>query len=123
MRSSGKIEYMTPLQIATESSTVPKSVMKTTVGGYCSDVCCATADPKDSSRKRKDTDSRFLLRRILTVIGGLTVKFTRSTKTWLVVSQAREIQRMSVHLIRLVLHPGLVSNPVYFPSLAAIIRE
>ena len=33
MRKSGVIEYITPRQIATESSTVPKSVMKTTVGG------------------------------------------------------------------------------------------
>ena len=33
MRSSGAIEYITPLQSATESSTTPKSVMKTTVGG------------------------------------------------------------------------------------------
>src|SRR4029077_15188952 len=34
MRKFGVIPYMTPLQRATESSTVPKSVMKTTVGGY-----------------------------------------------------------------------------------------
>jgi hypothetical protein len=28
------IEYITPLQMGTESSTVPKSVIKTMVGGY-----------------------------------------------------------------------------------------
>ena len=33
MRSSGAMEYITPLQRATESSTTPKSVMKTTVDG------------------------------------------------------------------------------------------
>src|SRR6266567_6990952 len=34
MRRFGVMPYMTPLQRATESSTVPKSVMKTMVGGY-----------------------------------------------------------------------------------------
>src|SRR5215831_8614850 len=34
MRTSGMIPYITPRQIATESSTTPKSVMKTMVGGY-----------------------------------------------------------------------------------------
>jgi hypothetical protein len=38
MRTSGEIEYITPLQIATESSTVPKSVMKTMVGIDLPDV-------------------------------------------------------------------------------------
>ena len=33
--------YMTPLQSATESSTMPKSVMKTTVGGGCAAGGCA----------------------------------------------------------------------------------
>src|ERR1700722_12293063 len=32
MRTSGAMEYMTPLQRATESSTTPKSVIKTMVG-------------------------------------------------------------------------------------------
>ena len=31
------MEYITPRQIATESSTTPKSVMNTMVGGYFSD--------------------------------------------------------------------------------------
>jgi hypothetical protein len=36
--------YMTPLQSATESSTTPKSVMKTTVGGgWGTDGCARTA--------------------------------------------------------------------------------
>src|SRR5205807_4483656 len=34
MRTSGMIEYITPRQSATESSTKPKSVMNTIVGGY-----------------------------------------------------------------------------------------
>ncbi len=34
MRTSGMMPYITPRQIATESSTTPKSVMNTMVGGY-----------------------------------------------------------------------------------------
>jgi hypothetical protein len=34
-------EYITPRQIATESSTTPKSVMKTMVGGYFWAASCA----------------------------------------------------------------------------------
>src|SRR6266436_182185 len=34
MRTSGMIPYITPRQIATESSSTPKSVMNTMVGGY-----------------------------------------------------------------------------------------
>ena len=34
MRTLGMTEYITPLQMGTESSTVPKSVIKTIVGGY-----------------------------------------------------------------------------------------
>src|SRR5713101_3863183 len=41
MRRFGVMPYMTPLQRATESSTVPKSVMKTTVGGYLEAGCSA----------------------------------------------------------------------------------
>src|SRR5579864_2368915 len=39
MRTSGMMEYITPRQMATESSNTPKSVMKTIVGGYF----CATS--------------------------------------------------------------------------------
>src|SRR5271170_5698567 len=35
MRRFGAMPYITPLHRATESSTMPKSVMKTTVGGGC----------------------------------------------------------------------------------------
>ena len=45
MRNSGAIEYITPLQRATESSTTPKSVMKTTVGGAFDPASCALATP------------------------------------------------------------------------------
>src|SRR6266478_5648401 len=41
MRRFGVMPYMTPLQRATESSSVPKSVMKTTVGGYLDAGCSA----------------------------------------------------------------------------------
>src|ERR1700675_3216098 len=41
MRRLGVIPYMTPLQRATESSRMPKSVMKTTVGGGCAAGGCA----------------------------------------------------------------------------------
>src|SRR6266550_3086274 len=41
MRRLGVMPYMTPLQRATESSRMPKSVMKTTVGGGCAADCCA----------------------------------------------------------------------------------
>src|SRR4029077_10874633 len=34
MRTSGMTEYITPRQMATESSSTPKSVMKTMVGAY-----------------------------------------------------------------------------------------
>src|SRR5437868_1437670 len=41
MRRLGVMPYITPLQRATESSRMPKSVMKTTVGGGCAADCCA----------------------------------------------------------------------------------
>src|SRR6267378_1054020 len=41
MRRLGVMLYMMPLQRATESSRMPKSVMKTTVGGGCVADCCA----------------------------------------------------------------------------------
>src|SRR5208282_2824215 len=41
MRRLGAMPYMTPLQMATESSATPKSVMKTTVGGGSTAACCA----------------------------------------------------------------------------------
>src|SRR5208283_180277 len=41
MRRLGAMPYMTPLQRATESSTTPKSVMKTTVGGGSTADCRA----------------------------------------------------------------------------------
>src|ERR1700687_238092 len=41
MRRLGAMPYMMPLHNATESSTMPKSVMKTTVGGGCRAGCCA----------------------------------------------------------------------------------
>src|SRR5579864_5983227 len=40
MRTSGMMPYITPRQMATESSTTPKSVMNTIVGGY---FCAASA--------------------------------------------------------------------------------
>src|SRR5208337_4516675 len=40
MRRFGAMPYITPLQSATESSSTPKSVMKTIVGGGCTEDCC-----------------------------------------------------------------------------------
>jgi hypothetical protein len=48
MRTSGMMEYITPRQIATESSTVPKSVMKTMVGGYFADCEAEIAEAQMS---------------------------------------------------------------------------
>src|SRR5690242_5900098 len=42
MRNSGAMEYITPLHRATESSTMPKSVMNTTVGGAFGAACAQT---------------------------------------------------------------------------------
>src|SRR5579862_2913950 len=44
MRTSGMTEYITPRHSATESSTTPKSVMNTIVGGYFCTVSLARAD-------------------------------------------------------------------------------
>src|SRR6266850_3743890 len=47
--------YITPLQIATESSSTPKSVMKTMVGGYFGAVCCAGTCPRSISTANRHT--------------------------------------------------------------------
>ena len=49
MRTSGMIEYITPRQMATESSTTPKSVMKTMVCGYL--LVCAPASRGKNQQK------------------------------------------------------------------------
>src|SRR5215469_15535457 len=48
MRTSGIIPYITPRQIATESSTTPKSVMNTIVGGYLRDESLAAHAPQEA---------------------------------------------------------------------------
>ncbi len=55
MRNSGAMEYITPLHRATESSTTPKSVMNTTVGGAFGPACAQTeaAPPTASSNAAK----------------------------------------------------------------------
>src|SRR5215472_8430252 len=59
MRTSGIIPYITPRQIATESSTTPKSVMKTMVGGYfcvpslAARTCGDTTNGKVSARTKR----------------------------------------------------------------------
>src|SRR6201987_3473538 len=56
MRKSGNIEDITPLQIGTEPSTGPKSVMNTMVGGYFAAAdCCAGAKV---GKKRMSATSR-----------------------------------------------------------------
>src|SRR5579864_6698833 len=49
MRTSGMIPYITPRQIATESSSTPKSVMNTMVGGYLCAVSLAAHAPEGES--------------------------------------------------------------------------
>ena len=58
MRTSGAIEYITPLQIATESSTVPKSVMKTMVGIALLSEALAARLPAHRVSKIKATKHR-----------------------------------------------------------------
>ena len=53
MRSSGAIEYITPLQSATESSTTPKSVMKTTVGRAGAAVCAMSRPVGDAEQQNQ----------------------------------------------------------------------
>jgi hypothetical protein len=61
MRTSGTMEYITPLQIATESSTVPKSVMKTMVGIGLADAPAALiAQRISNSRVMRLSDRTFL---------------------------------------------------------------
>src|ERR1700722_20886343 len=62
MRTSGMIEYITPLQGATESSTTPKSVINTIVGGYF--CACPTENP--ASRAMTANTARTL--RLFTII-------------------------------------------------------
>src|SRR5271155_5393394 len=57
IRNSGAMEYITPLQMATESSIVPKSVMNTTVGGP------AEAFPASAGFPRQNTHSRISSRK------------------------------------------------------------
>ena len=56
MRTSGMIEYITPRQMATESSTTPKSVMKTMVCGYFSVCAAASAGGTSISTSSKNTN-------------------------------------------------------------------
>src|SRR5579864_4151219 len=62
MRTSGMMEYITPLQIGTESSTVPKSVIKTMVGGYFwPGVCDHTSCPNARITKAVTRLTKFRL--------------------------------------------------------------
>src|SRR5579864_727332 len=64
MRTSGMMEYMTPRQMATESSRTPKSVMKTIVGRYFCAVSLAAAAPVGmcDSKTNKSTSARRTVR-------------------------------------------------------------
>src|SRR5271166_917871 len=53
MRRFGVIPYMTPLQRATESSTMPKSVINTTVGGWPADGGCAMKRVAARNKQRR----------------------------------------------------------------------
>ena len=61
MRNSGAMEYITPLQSATESSTTPKSVIKTTVGGAFGGAACAwpEADSADGEQQCRHSNPHF----------------------------------------------------------------
>src|ERR1700721_1960470 len=62
MRTSGMIEYITPLQIATESATPPKSVMNTIVCGYF--AFCAPANGEGPSSSTTSTTMASPLPRV-----------------------------------------------------------
>ena len=62
MRTSGMMEYITPRHRATESSTTPKSVMKTMVCGYFAD-CALVSVAETSSSTITNPDRRSCLRR------------------------------------------------------------
>src|SRR5260370_36300203 len=49
MRTSGITEFITPRQMATESSSMPKSVMKTIVGGYVLALWPATGNGRGAA--------------------------------------------------------------------------
>ena len=60
IRKSGAIVYITPLHRATESSTTPKSLMNTTVGGgvaVCATRLLAPLQTKKTNRSKKLYDS------------------------------------------------------------------
>src|SRR5437879_902105 len=63
MRTSGMIPYITTRQIATESSSTPKSVMNTMVGGYfCAASFAAHASEGESVSKRIASVTAIVLR-------------------------------------------------------------
>jgi hypothetical protein len=63
------MEYITPLQIATESSTVPKSVMKTMVGVGLADAPAALiAQRMINGKVMKLCDRMFLRMFILAMV-------------------------------------------------------
>src|ERR1035437_2435631 len=68
MRRFGAMPYITPLQRATESSTIPKSVINTTVGGGCGVDCCARKGMAARSRRVKHSQN---CRADLTVAGDV----------------------------------------------------
>src|SRR3954453_15967360 len=70
MRTVGMIPYITPRQIATESSTTPKSVMNTMVGGYFPGESLAARDcPAVASSRTAST--KTLAFRTLTCFCGI----------------------------------------------------
>src|ERR1039458_6211747 len=72
---------MTPLQRATESSTIPKSVMKTMVGGGCWAEFCARTE---LATRNKQTNHRQNIRD--SVAGGNVIRIMSNSpigKLWL----------------------------------------
>src|ERR1700704_906231 len=78
MRRFGVMPYITPRQRATESSTVPKSVMKTTVGGYCeADGWAARKFPSSSNASR----IRSVARQVGRICEGTTLMESSAPKS------------------------------------------
>src|ERR1700688_3975640 len=77
MRRFGAIPYITPLHSATESSSTPKSVIKTTVGGGDTDGCCATRLP--AKNNVIPTHNSFAHIVAADFLAGLLIRMNRSS--------------------------------------------
>src|SRR5579872_3128038 len=109
-RTSGITEYITPRQIATESSTTPKSVINTIVGGYfCVGSLASTGCATAVSRKRTTLTAMpnrvesFFLRRD-EVIGCIGPQFYST-------EEKPESKTVAPHPRRAVYNAAAIQNP------------